>query len=141
VLGNSSYTDHLKTILNSLLENVSLQARVHLWFLHDGSPKDFLLSVRKLLPSVFPEQWIGQVRPTFWSVRFSDLKYLIFFYLSGRLKSTVYATEASDIQDLLQQRIQNGFEMIRETHGILWPVRKSGYRRASSCVISPKWTL
>jgi len=72
VLENSS-CDNLKTILYSLLQNVGLQARVHL---HGGSSQHFLLSVRKVLPNVFLEQWIRQGGPTFWSVRLSDLNTL-----------------------------------------------------------------
>jgi hypothetical protein len=69
----------VKSILYLLLQNVSLQATVYLWFLYGVSPQHFLLSVRKLLPKVFREQRIGQGGPTFWSARFSDLNPLEFF--------------------------------------------------------------
>jgi hypothetical protein len=90
--------------------------------MQDAVPPHVLSAVREFLRNEFPGQWIGQGGPTFWSARFSDLNPLD-FCLCRLLKSTVYATEASGIQGLLQQRIQNGFEMIRTTPGIFRPVR------------------
>jgi hypothetical protein len=55
------------------------------------------------------------------------------FYPWGYLKSTVYVTEFSDVQNV-QILIQNGFEMIRMTPGIFQRVRQSLFRRAMSCV-------
>ena len=81
-VGESHLYKSPQTILYSLLQIVRVQARVHLWFLHGGSQQHFLLSVRKLLPNVFQEQWLGQVGPTFWSVRFSDLNLSDFFFIS-----------------------------------------------------------
>jgi hypothetical protein len=95
---------------------------VRLVFMHDAVPPHVLSAVREFLENEFTEQWIGQGGPTFRPVRFSDLNPLD-IYLCGLLKSTVYATEASDIQGLLQQRIQNGSEIIRKTAIIFWPVR------------------
>jgi len=89
--------------------------------MHDAAPPHFLSAVREFLEKGFPEQWIGQGGPTFWSARFSDLNPLD-IYLCGYLKFTVYATEASDIQGQLQ-RIRNGYEIIRTTPGIFRPVR------------------
>lgn len=97
------------------------QISTHLWFMQDAVPH-VLSAVREFLRNEFPEQWIGQGGPTFWSARFSDLNPL-YFCLCRLLKSTVYTTEASGIQGLLQQRIQNGFEMIRTIPGIFRPVR------------------
>jgi hypothetical protein len=71
---------------------------------------------------VFPEQWLGRGGPAAWPVRCPDLNPLD-FYLWEHLKPTVCTTEVSDVQDW-QQRIQNGFEMVRTTPGIFQPVRK-----------------
>jgi len=60
-----------------------------------------------------------------------DLNHL-YFYFWENLKPTVYATEVGDIQDL-QQRIQNGFEKVRATPGIVQPVRKTPFSNATSC--------
>jgi len=48
---------------------------------------------------MFLEQWIGQSRPKAWPVIFPDLNYLD-FNICGYLKSTVCATEATDVRDL-----------------------------------------
>jgi hypothetical protein len=74
--------------------------------MHDAVPPHVLSAVREFLENVFLEQQIRQGGPTRWSACFSDLNHLD-FYLCGRLKSTVYATEITDIHGLLQQRIQN----------------------------------
>jgi len=57
------------------------------------------------------------------------------FYLWRHLKSTVYATDFSKVQDL-QQRIQNGSDTIRTIPGIFFfrRVRQSLHRRATSCI-------
>jgi hypothetical protein len=81
---------------------------------------------------VFPEKWLGQGGPTAWSSSSSDLSFLD-FYPCENLKSTVYAVEASDVQDL-QQIIQNGSAMILTTPGVFQRVRQSLFRHAKSCV-------
>jgi hypothetical protein len=78
---------------------------------------------------VFPEQWIGRSGPTAWPARSPDLNPLD-FHLRRHTKSTAYAAEVSDVQGL-QQRIQNGFEMIRTIPGIFRRVTKSVFRRAT----------
>jgi len=53
----------------------------------------------------------------------SDL-FPLHFYLWGHLKFIVHDTEVSNAQDL-QQRIQNGTQVIRMTPGILRRIRQS----------------
>ena len=76
-----------------------------------GAPPD-VLSARVFL-KVFPEQRIGRDGPTAWPARLPVLNSLD-FYIWGYLKSAVYATKVNDFQGL-QQRVQNGTEMIRMT--------------------------
>jgi len=54
-------------------------------------------------------------------------------YLWGHLQSAVCVTEVSDVQNL-EQRIQNGSEVIRTNGGIFQRVRQSLRRRATSCL-------
>jgi len=42
-----------------LLQDVDMQARIHLWLIHYGAPPHFLLAVPEFLNRVFLEQWIG----------------------------------------------------------------------------------
>ena len=86
---------------------------VHAWWCFTT----FLPAVREFLNSVFPALCVGRGGPTAWPARSSDLNPLD-FYLWAHLKSTFWAAEVGDSQDW-QQRIQNGFEMIRKTSGTL----------------------
>jgi hypothetical protein len=115
-LTGAVYHNFLQNVLPELLQDVVLQTRIHLWFMHDGAPPHFLLAVRQFLNNVFPEQWIEQGGPTAWPGSSPDLSPL-HFHLWGHLKSTVCATKVSDAQDL-QQQIQNGFVTICTTTGI-----------------------
>jgi len=83
------------------LQDVNLQTRVHLWFMHEGAPPHFLFSFQKFLNNMFPEQWIEQHGPTAWPARSPDLNPLD-FYLWRHIKFGVYATAVSDIQNLQQ---------------------------------------
>lgn len=78
-----------------------------------GAPPN-VLSARVFL-NVFPEQRIGRDGQTAWPARLPVLNSLD-FCIWGYLKSTVHATEINDLEDL-QQRVQNGNEMIRMTLG------------------------
>jgi hypothetical protein len=54
------------------------------------------------------------------------------FYLWGITKSTVYATDGNNVENL-QQLIHNGSVTIRRTHGISQQVRQPRFRHATSC--------
>jgi hypothetical protein len=83
------------------LQDADLQTRIQLWFTRDGAAPHFRLAVREFLNKVFPEQCTGQGGTTAWPAPSTDLNHL-HFYLWGHLKSAVYVTEISDIQDLQQ---------------------------------------
>jgi hypothetical protein len=104
LLSGRVYHDFLRNVLPELLQDYDMQTRLHLWIMHDGVPPRFLFAVREFLNSVFPEHWTGRGGPKAWPAPSSDLNPLD-FYLWEHLKSTVYATEVCDAQDL-QQRIQ-----------------------------------
>jgi hypothetical protein len=90
---------------------------------------NFFLAFRGVLHNVFPEHWVGRSGPTAWPARSPDLNPLD-FHLRRHPKSTVYATEVSDVQGL-QQRTQNGLKMIRTIPGIFRRVTQSLFRRAT----------
>lgn len=77
-----------------------------------GAPPHVLLSARVFL-NVFPEQRIGRGGQRVWPARLPVLNSLD-FCVWGHMKSAVYVTEVNDFQGL-QQRVQNGTEMIRMT--------------------------
>jgi len=75
------------------------------------------------------EQWTKRKKggSTAWPAPSSDL-FPLHFDLWGHLKSIVHDTEISNVQDL-QQRIQNGSQVIRMTPGILRRINHSSDAR------------
>jgi len=78
-------TDYLRIFVPELLQDVSLQTRLRLWFMLGCAPPHFLLEIREFLNNVFPEQWIGRGGPTAWPARSADLNLLFFLYLGPRI--------------------------------------------------------
>jgi hypothetical protein len=58
------YCDFLGNVLPELLQDVDLQTRIHLRFMHDGAPPNFLLAVWELLNNVFPSGAMDRTRWT-----------------------------------------------------------------------------
>lgn len=132
-LENSTYCmNHFNSALYSSLQDVDLQTRIYLWFMHDDAQPHSLLAVWEFMSGVFPKQWIGWIDPPPWPAPSPDLNPSA-LYVWGHLKSTVCVTEISDGQDL-QHRIQNGSEIILMASGIFQRVRQSLSRCAMSCI-------
>ena len=97
-----------------------------------GAPPPILFAVWKFLNNVFS----GTIDKTDWT---SNMDYLspdlnhLDFYLWGYSKPTVYSTKVCDVRDL-QQRTQNGFEIIRITAVIFQQDRQSLLRRTRFCL-------
>jgi len=107
---------------------VDLQTRIHLCFEGDSAAVHFSFAVREFSKSTFREeqQLLGRSGPIAWPARslgYSPLN----VHLWRNLKSTVHATEVTELQGM-HQRIQTIFEMIRTTAGIFQPVTQSRYR-------------
>jgi len=119
-------------ILPDVLDDVLLQLRVGMWFMHDGSPPHFSRIARQYLNDHFPGKWIGRNRPVEWSPRSLDLS-PIDFYLWGHVKSEVYSTPVTNL-DELWERIVAAFGAIRNRPGQLERVRLSMMRRLNGCV-------
>lgn len=81
-------------------------------FQHDGCPAHWRLIVREYLNNVFPNSWIGRDGPISWPPRSPDLTPLD-FYVWGRAKELVYATEVESQEDL-RQRIEAAFVTIKD---------------------------
>jgi len=80
---------------------------------------------------VFTEQWTGRGGPPAWPACPAGIN-LLDIYPWGHSKSTVNATDVSSVQGL-QQRTQNGSEMMRTTLGIFLLFRQSMFGCAT-CV-------
>lgn len=53
------YSAFLNEALPELLENVPVSNRRGMWFQQDGAPSHFVIAVRQLLDSRYPNRWIG----------------------------------------------------------------------------------
>ena len=93
-----------------VLEEVTLETRVNMWFQHDGCPTHYAVNVREYLNIQFPTRWIGRGSLFLWPPRSPDLTVLD-FYLWGRLKDIVYKTRPTTREDMIL-RIRNGIASI-----------------------------
>lgn len=131
-LNGINYLNFLREELPTLFEDVPLQLRQKMWFMHDGAPPHFRVAVRDHLNAHFRNRWIGRGGPVPWPARSPDLNPLD-FYLWGHLKTLVYNSQI-DTVDELRLKILNGIETIRQTPGIFERVRQSFRRRLDACI-------
>lgn len=131
-LNGPLYLEFLQNNLQELLENVPIETRQNMWFMHDGAPPHFSVAVREHLNNVFPNHWIGRAGPVAWPPRSPDLNPLD-FYLWGHLKNLVYSTPVETREELLG-RILFHCEQLRNNAGIFWRVQQSSIRRARECI-------
>ena len=92
-------------------------------FMHDGAPPHFSLVARQFSNQNFANKWIGRGGPVAWPARSPDLNPLD-FHLWEHLKSIVYATSIENAE-ILRNRIEQGFQQIRETPGMMERVTRS----------------
>ncbi|CAG9827551.1 unnamed protein product [Diabrotica balteata] len=89
------------------LEDLTLNERISLFFMHDGAPPHFDRRCRNWLSNHFPNRWIGRCAesPIHWPPRscdFNPLDYAVWSYI----KEKVYATDVNSRQEF-QERIQH----------------------------------
>lgn len=133
-LNGHLYHRFLVYTLRNLLDDVPVNIRQNMWYMHDGAPPHFAIIVRNLLSrqDYFGRRWIGRGGPNEWPPRSPDLNPLDFF-LWGHCKSLVYAQPVNTVEEL-QQRIIAAFETIRNMNGVLERVNDSMYRRINACI-------
>jgi hypothetical protein len=133
-LNGMVYLNFLREELPDLLDDVPLQLRQNMWFMHDGAPAHYSVAVREHLNESFPNQWIGRGGPVPWPARSPDLNPLD-FYLWGHLKTLVYSSPIDTIEELCL-KISNGIETIKQTPGVFERVRNSMRRRLNACILN-----
>lgn len=133
-LGGLQYLEFLREVLPQLLEDVPLNIRRIMWYMHDGAPPHFSLPVRQFLNENFPNRWIGRGNdaPREWPPRSPDHNPLDFHFW-GHMKAKVYATPVDTREDLWQRIVDSANE-IRQTPDIFQRIRASVVRRAISCI-------
>lgn len=134
-LDGPAYREFLLNTLPLLMEDVPIQTRRVMWFMHDGAPAHFSLAAREVLnrANYFRNRWIGRRGPINWPARSPDMNPLDFF-LWGHCKALVYAQPINTI-DELRQSIENAFQDIRATPGIFQRVNLSLHRRMEACIL------
>lgn len=130
-LTGAVYKDFILNTLPELLEDVPLQIRGSIWFMHDGAPVHFSRIVREVLDDLYHAKWIGRGGPVPWPARSPDLNPLD-YYLWGHLKQLVYAADVPNAATL-HQRILEACDTIRHRPGIFERVRRSMVRRVHAC--------
>ena len=101
------------------------------WWAQDGAPAHRTIAVRNRLNQLFGRQVIGMGHENQWPTRSPDLTPLDFF-LWGYLKSRVYITPPTSLEDL-RRRIENACVELRETEFVRNSIREMR-RRAELCI-------
>ncbi|XP_023312720.1 uncharacterized protein LOC111692828 [Anoplophora glabripennis] len=111
-LNGDVYYEFLDNRLFPLLEDLPLDLRRNMFFMHDGAPPHFSLQVRRWLNEHFPNRWIGRGAdaPIHWPPRSPDLNPLDFVVWS-LVKEKVYSSEINSIEEL-QARVENNLRML-----------------------------
>ena len=100
--------------------------------LHEDVPFDTRNSMWMYLDVAYPNWWMGHAGSVTWPPRSPDLN-LLDFYLWGRLKMLVYATEIPNVA-VLQQRIENGCATVRNEVNRVCNIPRAVRRWAWHCV-------
>ena len=109
-LTGTKYVDFLSTRLHEISEEIPVDIRLRMRFMHDEDPPYFSRVARQFLNQHFANKWIGRGGPIAWPARSPDLNPLD-FHLWGHLKSIVYATSIENAE-ILRNRIEQGFRQI-----------------------------
>lgn len=133
-LTGEAYLIFLQHTLPDLLDDIPLDIRRNMWFMHDGAPPHFSMNVRHYLNHHFPNRWIGRGNdaPVQWAPRSPDLNPLDYFFW-GHQKSIVYNTPVNNEEELWQ-RIQEATNNLRGDVEVLQRVQFHFLRRIDLCI-------
>lgn len=109
-LNGEMYLDFIANQLPILLEEVPLNIREQMWFLHDGAPAHHIGLVRGELNDQFGERWIGRDGPVRWPPRSPEFNKMDSFFW-GYVKDEVYKIPATTRDDM-KNRIRIVFQNI-----------------------------
>jgi hypothetical protein len=129
-LNGEGYLNFLQNQLSDLLDDVPLQVRRDMWYLHDGAPAHSARGVKNWLDANLENRWIGRNGPVLWPARSPDLNPCDFF-LWGHLKQIVYETPVNTVEELTV-RVNNAAQSIRRNSDMLVRTQASMARRAQA---------
>lgn len=130
-LTGATYLHFLENVLGNFLDDMTLEARYQVWFLHDGCPAHSTRHVSQWLNRVFGNKWIGRNTDPRWPPRSPDLTPLDFF-LWGYLKQKVYKDRPFNNVEELENSIRFHCENIPV--GMLRSTLSEFHRRTIICI-------
>lgn len=89
-------------VLEEVLDNIPLNLRPNMLYMHDGAPAHNARISRDWLNEHFRNRWIGRNGPIAWPARSPDINPLDFF-VWGFLKEKVYATPPVNEEDVINK--------------------------------------
>lgn len=131
-LNANEYLNFLQNNLGELLEDVPINARLNMYYQHDGAPAHFGRNVRDWLDENFAGRWIGRGGPIAWPPRSPDLNPLDYHFW-GHLNNLVYATEVNTLEEL-RHRIELADNQIRGNQFEILRASRAIRRRARICI-------
>lgn len=131
-LNGDQYLQFLNRDLINLLDDVPLNVRQGMWFMHDGAPPHFSVAVRNYLNEWLPDRWFGRGSEFPWPPRSPDLNPLDFFFW-GHIKSLVYKEEIHSREQLIE-KIQEATNIIKYEQGTLFKVRRYLIKGLRKCI-------
>lgn len=132
ILNGQIYLEFLQNDFPPLLDDVPLQIRKDMWFMHDGAPPHYLIDVRNHLNNIFSNKWIGRGGPVPWPARSPEFNSMDSFFW-GYLKSLVYSTPVQTRNEMVD-RIRFHCNVIKQNQGMLYKVQRNILRRLRKCV-------
>lgn len=133
-LNGAMYLNFLENELDTILEDIPLNIRREICFMHDGAPPHYVRVVRDWLNDNFPNRWIGRGidAPISWPARSPDLNPLD-FSIWGYMKSRVYATEIRNVEEL-RQKIVNECTLLKNDHQTMNGLMNNLRKRLRICI-------
>jgi len=131
-LAGEAYFQFLQEELPRLLEDVPLNKRGRMYFLHDGATPHFSREVRNFLNYRFPGRWIERGGPHNWPARSTDLSPLDYCVWRW-MKELVYSVKVGT-RDALLGRILDAADRIRNGQRKLHRATRAVHNRATACV-------
>lgn len=127
------YLNFLQNTLPDYLDDIPLDVRRQMWFMHDGAPPHAARPVQEHLNQTFAH-WIGRGGTVPWPARSPDFNPLDFF-LWGYLKNLVYdrRQEILDVEDL-RDRVVTAAQLIRQEMPSFQAVHDNFSRRIEACI-------